>query len=121
MDLVCEICVFGIETVHFRFSLFEEFHSDLFKERIRKNVFVLDSPRLNLFAELVKLGSESVCGTGRDGLFVADDLLAEFGGEVGLERCIRSDGGNGRYRCADIRSDVEDEARCLLGRVVSSE
>ena len=81
MDLVCEISIFGVKTVHLRFSLFKEFNGNLFKERVGKNVFVLNCPRLNGFAELIKLGCKRVCGTCCDRLFIADDLLAEFGGD----------------------------------------
>ena len=59
-------------------SLFKEVKGNLRELCIRKNIFRLFNPLLNLTAELIKLRLELISRTAFDNLLVTDNLLLEF-------------------------------------------
>ena len=86
VNLCVGISVLGVESKLCFAALFEELLCNLFKECIRKNVFVLLNVISSLFLKIFKLGSNIVCGTAGDRLFVSDDLLSELG--IDLHRSL---------------------------------
>ena len=79
MDFVFKIGVLCVESVELCLSFFKEFDGYLLEKRIGKDVLVLNRPRLDRLAQLIKLRRKCVGGTFGHGLIVSDDLLPEFG------------------------------------------
>ena len=70
--LVCLVSVNTVNAVLLVAALLKEFLRNLSEHCVAENVLVLLAPFCSLRLELIKLGSDKVCGTAVDRLFVAD-------------------------------------------------